>query len=120
MDTSVFDKAINAHRKWKVRLEKIIDTGQSEYTPEHVREDSNCSLGKWLHQRIEPEHKTYSEYPSIVDLHARFHQEAADVLQLALAGRKVQARGKLALGSEFAKISSQLVLALGRWKQSLS
>ncbi|MET1255541.1 CZB domain-containing protein [Aliikangiella maris] len=46
-------KAIAAHGQWKQKLRTAIDTGECESTPERVKQDNNCSFGKWLHERID-------------------------------------------------------------------
>jgi hypothetical protein len=51
-------------------------------------------------------------------LHAEFHTVAADVLQLALAGRKDEAIAAMAFGSRFMAVSSNLVMAIAAWQRS--
>ena len=51
-------------------------------------------------------------------LHAEFHGLAADVLELALAGRKAEATAAMALRSRFAVVSSNLTMAVLAWKEA--
>ena len=112
-------QAISAHGKWKQKLRSAINTGQCESTPAKVKKDNNCSFGKWLHGRIDPTHKDSQYYPKIVDLHAKFHQEAGAILELALNGKTDEANSLLGLTSDFAKYSAQLTATMKDWQNSL-
>ena len=81
--------------------------------------NNNCSFGKWLHERIDPEVKGTSDYDEIVELHARFHREAGAILELALAGNKEKAHKLLGLGSEFSDVSAKLVTKMRWWRTTL-
>jgi hypothetical protein len=59
------------------------------------------------------------QYKSVHDLHARFHTEAAHVLELALAGRREDAVAAMAIGSPFGNVSSNLIIAMTAWKKTL-
>lgn len=113
------DNAIAAHGQWKHKLRKAIDTGESESTPERVKQDNNCAFGKWLHVRIDASAKASAHYPKAVSLHAEFHKIAGHVLDLALKGEKDQASSLISLGSEFSKLSAQLTKELKTWQESL-
>jgi len=112
-------KAISAHGQWKVKLRNAIDTGECESTPDKVKMDNNCSFGKWLHYRLEDQHKNTPIFKEIVDLHADFHKEAGSILDLALKGNKDEANKMLGLGSKFASYSSQLTKKMSQWQASL-
>ena len=43
-----FDKAIEAHRQWKVRLRKAI-SGRDTLDSDTICRDDQCPLGKWIH-----------------------------------------------------------------------
>ena len=58
-------------------------------------------------------------YKTVHDLHARFHLEASHVLELALAGRREDAKSAMAMGSPFATVSSKLTTALTAWKKAM-
>ncbi len=111
--------AISAHGQWKQKLRTAIATGECESTPDKVKMDCNCSFGKWLHERIDPFHKTSPFYPQVVELHAQFHREAGNILELALTGHQEEASNLLSLGSDFAKYSAKLTHVMGDWKSSL-
>lgn len=111
------EHAIAAHAKWKYRLMDAIDTGKSEWRVADVRPDSACDFGKWL--AALPLSDRLSEHCKRVRaLHEQFHGLAADVLELALAGRKVEAGAAIALRSRFASLSSDLTMAVLAWQQA--
>jgi hypothetical protein len=112
------DKAIAAHARWKSQLRKAIDSGTSDFTIDQVRPDNVCDFGRWLLDRPVPQKMT-AHYKTVHDLHARFHIEAAHVLELALAGKRDKATAAMAIGSPFATVSSKLTAAMTAWKLSL-
>jgi methyl-accepting chemotaxis protein len=114
------DKAISAHGMWKQKLRQAIDTGECESTPERVKCDNNCSFGKWLYERIDPQVKNMPQYHDVVALHAKFHKEAGAILALALEGHKNEAKQCLALGSEFSKVSANLTKKMHEWQKALA
>lgn len=107
--------AILAHSQWKTRLAQAIETGTSEFVPDKVKPDNLCMFGKWFHSLTGAD-TTNAYYAQVKDLHAKFHAIAAHVLELALAGKKEEAKAAMDSSSEYADISSQLILTLGRWK----
>ncbi len=115
--TDTLDRAIAAHAKWKYRLTEAIDTGKSQWRVSDVRTDSSCEFGKWLVAL--PLSQRLSEHSKKVRaLHAEFHALAADVLELALAGRKAEATAAMAFRSRFATASSNLTMAVVAWKEA--
>ncbi len=117
MDIATLDEAIAKHARWKHFLRQAIKTGKSEWTVAAIAQDSQCELGQWL--ALLPQSETRGEHWSkIQQLHAQLHASAAEVLELALAGRGSEATERLAIGGNFTKISSELVVAIaGDWKQ---
>ena len=113
------DMAIGAHGAWKQKLRTAIETGECESTPEKVKQDNNCSFGKWLHERIDPSAKDCSHYRDALKLHAEFHKEAGSILGIALKGQKDEANDLLKIGSEFSKTSANLTKKLKEWKSTL-
>ena len=113
------DKAIAAHGQWKGKLRTAIETGQCESTPEKVKQDNNCSFGKWLYYRIDETYKNSAHYKTILDLHAKFHQEAGSILELAMNGDKTTASEKMGLGKPFRHLSAELTENLNDWKKEL-
>jgi hypothetical protein len=109
-------KALVAHGAWKVRLAHAIDASSCEFSPDFVRQDNQCTLGKWLYEAIGPGLRHGNHYEKARKLHAGFHIAAAGVLELGLQGRKQEARAAMEPSSEFARASAQLTLALTAWR----
>jgi len=107
--------AINAHALWKAHLGTAITLGSAPFRVEDVGRDDRCRLGQWLHglrgERNAP------QFEEVRAFHARFHQEAARVLDLALAGKADEARARVAPEGEYATISARMVEALLRWSE---
>ena len=113
------NQAIAAHGQWKVKLRNAIETGECESTPDKVKQDNNCSFGKWLHERIDPEVKHSPFYKEIVYLHAQFHKEAGAILELALNGNKKEAENLMKSWSSFSGLSGKLTRKMMEWQKNL-
>ena len=109
-------KAIGAHGMWKTRLRSAVDTGHSEFTVDKVKADNNCDFGKWLHGLPNDEKKS-EHWTKIRDLHAKFHVEAAKILESAVTGKKEVAAKGLDAASEFSKLSAGLTTAMMNWEK---
>lgn len=105
--------AVTSHGLWKARLEEAIETGHSEWTPAHVAPCNNCDFGKWLEELPDSQKTEY--YRFMFDTHAKFHAEASAILRLALDGDKDAARKRIASGSEYANLTTQLIMGAGMW-----
>jgi len=109
-------KAVGAHGMWKKRLDSAIDTGSSEFTPERVCADNQCDFGKWLYGgTITAADKTNPHYEAVRKRHAEFHKSAADVLKLALAGKKNEAHRLIGTEGRFTAASADLTKAMMTW-----
>lgn len=107
--------AIGAHGMWKARLGMAIDTKSSRFSPATVRLDDQCDFGKWLRSVLDPSIKNSASYHTCTDLHRQFHQMAANVLEMALAGRKDAAKQAMGVGSDFGRVSASLTKAMIDW-----
>ncbi len=108
--------ALAAHRMWKDRLKRAIDTGATEFQPSIIKMDDQCDFGKWLHHEIPQEMRQTEIYQTVVQIHADFHRQTAAILEMALAGRQTEAEKAMGLGSEWAKVSSGMVSELLSWR----
>lgn len=117
--TEKLDHAIVAHSKWKLRLREAIDTGKSSWQVQEVRHDRGCEFGQWL-AALPLTQKFAAHAEKVRSLHAEFHVLAAEVLETALVGRKVEASALMALGSRFSVVSSDLVMAIIAWQEDLA
>lgn len=79
------------------------------------RRDDQCDFGKWLHSGCGASVKSDPHHSRIEQLHASFHRAARQVLTLALNGRQAEARTRMC--ADYLRISSELVVALGRWRK---
>ena len=111
-------RAIAAHAKWKFYLRQAIETGQSEWTVDEVRVDNRCDFGVWL-QGLPPGDQESEHWEDVRRLHAEFHKEAAEVLRLALGGRREEAEAAIAQGSRFDKVSTKLTITMTAWRKSV-
>ncbi len=102
---------------WKVRLRSAVDTGKSEFTVDKVKVDNQCDFGKWLYSMTNDEKKS-EHWIKVRDLHAKFHVEAAKILDNALAGNKDSAAKGLDPSSEFSKLSANLTSAMMSWEKA--
>ena len=109
-----FKTAVDAHMKWKVRLESYINgTSTEQLKVEVVCRDDQCPLGKWIYD-MGGEKFGYSE--TFFDMkahHALFHRSAGDVLAAAQAGDAAGAR-KLLHGGDYVKASERVKMLLAR------
>jgi methyl-accepting chemotaxis protein len=109
LDPQFATQVIAAHGLWKYRLHEAAVSGRSSHTPATVARDDRCAFGRWLHgdelraQHGQPAHE------ELRTLHASFHVIAADVLRLALDGRRDEAIERMAAGSDFLRVSTRLV-----------
>ncbi len=118
VNKEAIEAALAAHSQWKKRLQDAIATGTSEFKPDVVKADNVCQFGKWLYGL--PTEETKSEdFPKVKALHADFHKVAAEILQLAISGKKEEALKRLESGGDYAHSTGKLVLALQSWRDKL-
>ena len=111
--------AIGLHGQWKSRLDAAIATGTSEFSVSVVRQDNQCVFGKWLYGPAwAGEIRNSQHYKDVRELHRQFHCVAADVLALALAGKKSEAIQAMHAQSEFAQCSAKLTKAMMAWLEA--
>jgi len=113
-----FDKAIEAHRQWKVKLRKAI-ADHARLDAETICRDDQCPLGKWLHG---PGGSRWGSTPGFAELtsrHADFHQVAGAVARTINAGQFTDAERLIGSGSRFAQVSAEVATLLTRAKRGL-
>ncbi|MBI5672670.1 MAG: CZB domain-containing protein [Nitrospirae bacterium] len=114
-------KAIGAHGMWKTRLTQAIETGKMDATADTVRMDNQCAFGKWLYgASLDAKDKTSSYYEEVKNLHAKFHQTAAQVVELALVGKKREAQQLMSLEGEYTEVSARLTASMSAWVKKLA
>jgi hypothetical protein len=109
-----FKSAIDAHMKWKVRLEKCInDSNQDGLKVDTVSRDDQCPLGMWIHGPGGHRFGHLREFQEMKMEHALFHLCAGDVLACCVAGDKEGATEKLRSG-DYTRASERVKLHLAR------
>ncbi|MBT9487403.1 MAG: cache domain-containing protein [Rubrivivax sp.] len=113
-----FDKAIEAHRQWKVRLRQAIaERGRLDATT--LCRDNACPLGQWLHG---PGGKRWGGQPgftALLERHAEFHRAAGQVAERINSGAYADAERLIGSGSDFARCSTEVATLLTRAKRGL-
>jgi hypothetical protein len=109
--------AIAAHSMWKAELDSAIATGKSTHNPATVKKDDQCNFGKWVHDKVDIQHKQGESFSKVKDLHQKFHDAAANVLTMALAGKKDEARKAMGQGTAFGEASANLTRAMMEWNK---
>lgn len=106
--------AIDAHMKWRTRLEDYINgTSQEQLEAATVARDDCCVLGKWIYGTGQKNFGSMSEYEELKKVHAQFHLGAGNVLLEHTRSGKDAAIGLLR-GSEFRYNSDRVQLAVVR------
>lgn len=74
-------EAINAHMKWKARLQRCIDgTSEERLDPIIICRDDQCALGKWIHGPALKHFHGDAEFGALRSDHAQFHYVASTVV----------------------------------------
>jgi hypothetical protein len=106
--------AIEAHIRWKVRLEAYLSgSGSEKLDPAVVEQDNQCVLGKWIHGAGGEQ---YHGSPMVVELtetHAAFHKCVAEIVRKADRGEITEATNCLHNG-EYSKLSYRIKTQLAR------
>ena len=113
-----FDTAIDAHRKWKVKLRSAIAAHET-LDAQTICRDDQCPLGRWIHG---PGGAKWGSRPRFVELtqrHAEFHRAAGDVAGKINAGAYAEAERLIGAGSRFAEISVEVITQLSQAKHGL-
>jgi hypothetical protein len=87
-----FKSAVDAHMRWKSRLETYINGASNEdLKVDIVCRDDQCPLGKWIYSRGTSEFGYSETFFDMKAHHAHFHRCAGDVLRQAQEGNKERA-----------------------------
>lgn len=115
-----FRTAIEAHQKWKTRLQAVIDNDASEnLSTEVVSRDDQCALGKWIHGVGGQRFSSDDQFQKLSKNHANFHACAGMVLALAQTGKKADAQAYLK-SNGYLYASQEVVLDLAQMYNRLS
>jgi len=109
-----FKSAIDAHLKWKVRLESYINgTSTEQLSVAVVSRDDQCPLGKWIYDKGGEKYGFSETFFDMKAHHAHFHRCAGGVLTAAQAGDKATAT-TLLHGGDYLKASERVKMLLAR------
>jgi len=111
------DKAITAHSAWKGRLRNAIESGQAPDVAS-IRPDNHCDLGKWIYGDGAC-HQHLPEFQELKSQHAKFHQAAADMVEMIRKGDTAKARNDLDAGA-FAGASMKVITAIANLRKKLN
>jgi hypothetical protein len=110
-------QAIGAHIWWKHEFATAINERRYWLHPDTVANDRECEFGRWLYG-LSPDDQNSGHFRLVQSLHATFHEEAAHVMRLALAGDAAGAQTAIAIGL-YPNISTALLIAMGEWAEAL-
>ncbi len=113
-----FDKAIEAHRQWKVRLRKAI-ADRAQLDADTICRDDRCPLGQWLHGAGGQRWGGQPGFIALLGKHAEFHDVAGSVARQINSGAMAEAEQLLGSGSRFAQVSTAVSTLLTRAKRGL-
>jgi hypothetical protein len=109
-----FYMAIEAHVRWKIRLEAYINgTATEVLDPAVVCRDDQCALGKWIHGAGGVRFGAHPKFPDLRKVHAQFHVCAGEVIRQVDNGETEKARDLLFRG-DYAKYSQRVKAELAR------
>jgi len=111
-----FDKAIDAHRQWKVKLRKAI-ADHEKLDADAICRDDRCPLGQWLHGSGGQQWGHKPRFVELLDKHASFHQTAGAVARTINAGQYEKAERLIDSGSDFARASTEVATVLAAVKR---
>jgi methyl-accepting chemotaxis protein len=113
-----FDKAIEAHRAWKVRLRQAI-AEKTRLDAETICRDDKCPLGQWLHGDGGRQWGSKPRFVELMGKHAQFHTVAGGVARQINQGQYAQAERLIGAGSEFAQVSTEVATLLTKAKRGM-
>ncbi len=109
-----FKSAVDAHMKWKVRLEGYINgTSNEDLKVETVSCDDKCPLGKWIYGEGGQRFGFSETFFEMKAHHTLFHRAAGSVLRAAQAGQKEKALQLLHQG-DYVRASERVKQMLAR------
>jgi hypothetical protein len=115
--TSQLRAGLMAHDLWRSGLISAVLTGRGLRAPSEAGRDDGCDFGQWLARLGD-----LPEVPQVAivrELHAHFHQEAGEVMELATTGRRAQATLAVGPGSRVDEAAVKLGAAVKDWIAAL-
>ena len=113
-----FDKAIEAHRHWKVKLRSAI-AKHEKLDAEAICRDDKCPLGQWIHGPGGQSWGTRPLFTKLLAKHADFHQSAGAVAKKINGGQYADAEKLIGSGSHFSDVSVEVITLLSTAKRGM-
>jgi hypothetical protein len=112
MSENVFFQAVDAHIKWKIRLQKHLDgTSKEQLNPDLICQDNQCTLGKWIYGDGQ-KFKDMKGFEELRLVHSDFHQCASEIIRKTDNGHKSYAEALFK--SKYATLSKDITRMLVR------
>jgi len=109
-------KAIGAHAKWKLRLRHVIDSGTAEIDMADIGREDRCPFGQWMFgPTVSEETRESANFLVARELHAKFHNAAARIVELVSEGKRADA--DRLLNGEYSQLSTELTALLVNWRR---
>lgn len=109
-----FLAAIEAHVRWKVRLEEYLaGTSEEKLIADNISRDDQCVLGKWIYGKAGEKYHSHPKFEDVKKMHTEFHEIAGEVVRLADSGEFKKAKDLLCFG-EYAHRSHRIKAELAR------
>lgn len=109
-----FRTAIDAHMRWKKRLEGYIGgDGAETLKVDVVSRDDQCVLGKWIYGEGGRRYESLDLFKELCDVHAEFHVCAGRVVGEVDEGNPQKAAEMLNHG-DYPKVSARVKMLLAR------
>jgi methyl-accepting chemotaxis protein len=106
-----WDEAVEAHVKWKIRLQAYINGGGEKLDAVTIGKDNVCPLGKWIYEQ-EPTLKANKAFQVLKTDHASFHKSASEIVVKVDSGDKAGAMTLMGSGRPFMSCSMKVVGAI--------
>jgi hypothetical protein len=111
--------AINAHVKWKVRLEDYLNgTSKEKLDPMVICRDDQCVLGKWIHGPALKHFHKDTTFHQLRSDHAQFHFVAGNVVRHVQASERAAAEALM--DGEYKQASRKVVQELTELHQHIN
>ena len=109
-----FLAAIEAHVRWKIRLESYIaGTSDEELDANEVCRDDQCLLGKWIYGAGGEKYSDLPKFQFIKETHANFHRCAGDVVRMVDDG-DIEGAQKYLFQGDYSTYSHKIKSELAR------
>ena len=117
MSENVFYHAVEAHIKWKIRLQKHLDgTSTEKLNPDVICLDNQCVLGQWIYGDGQS-YKTMEGFEELRTIHADFHKCASEVVRKSDTGEKATA--EKIFKNDYATLSKDITRMLVKMNTAL-